>query len=181
MSPRRRTIKPRLIRDEVAAANTPAETNSSERPGRTKRPSAKKAAAPSVKATKASSGRRNPNSKQDQIVTLLRQPKGATLDVLVKTDRMAKALSAWLFGWDSAQEAETSPDFRKDRRYQDLSDRGVQSREGCQKTTIGVIRCPGENVMRPLWRPRSRACPISAMTSCANAGSCCSGVPHQNR
>ena len=72
-------------RDEVAAANTPAETNSSERPGRTKRPSAKKAAAPSVKATKASSGRRTPNSKRDQIVTLLRQPKGATLDVLVKT------------------------------------------------------------------------------------------------
>jgi Protein of unknown function (DUF3489) len=72
-------------RDEVAAANTPAETNSSERPGRTKRASAKKAAAPPVKATKASSGRRNQNSKQDQIVTLLRQPKGATLDVLVKT------------------------------------------------------------------------------------------------
>ena len=32
-------------RDEVAAADTPAQTNSSERPGRTKRPSAKKAAA----------------------------------------------------------------------------------------------------------------------------------------
>jgi hypothetical protein len=69
-------------RDEVAAANTLAETDSSERPSRTKRPSPKKAAAPSVKTTKASSGRRNPNSKQDQIVTLLRQPKGATLDVL---------------------------------------------------------------------------------------------------
>ena len=72
-------------RDEIAAANTPAETNSSKRPGRTKRPSAKQAAAPTVKATKASPGRRNPNSKQNQIVTLLRQPKGATLDVLVKT------------------------------------------------------------------------------------------------
>jgi hypothetical protein len=72
-------------RDEVAAANTPAETNSSERPGYTKRPSAKQAVAPPVKATKTSSGRRTPNSKQDQIVTLLRQPKGATLDVLVKT------------------------------------------------------------------------------------------------
>jgi ribosomal protein L39E len=72
-------------RDKVAMAKTPAETNSSERPGRTSRPSAKKAAAPPVKATKASPGRRNPNSKRDQIVTLLRQPKGATLDVLVKT------------------------------------------------------------------------------------------------
>ena len=78
-------------RDDVAAANTPAETNSSERPpGRTKRPSAKKAAAPPVKTTKASSGRRTPNSKRDQIVTLLKQPKGATLDVLVKATRWQK-------------------------------------------------------------------------------------------
>jgi Protein of unknown function (DUF3489) len=72
-------------RDDVAAANTPAQTNSGERPGRTKRPSAKQAAASFLKATKASAGRRTPNSKQNQIVTLLRQPKGATLDVLVKT------------------------------------------------------------------------------------------------
>jgi Protein of unknown function (DUF3489) len=77
-------------RDELAASNTPAETNWSERPSRTKRPSPKKAAAPPVKATKASSGRRNPNSKQDQIVTLLRQPKGATLDVLVKATQWQK-------------------------------------------------------------------------------------------
>jgi Protein of unknown function (DUF3489) len=69
--------------DEIVAV--PAQTNSNERPGRTRRQSAKKAAAPSVKAAKASSGRRDPNSKRDQIVTLLRQPKGATLDVLVKT------------------------------------------------------------------------------------------------
>jgi Protein of unknown function (DUF3489) len=72
-------------RDDVAAANTPAESRSNERPGHTKRPSAKKAAAPSVKATKAPPGRPSPNSKQSQIVTLLKQPKGATLDVLVKT------------------------------------------------------------------------------------------------
>ena len=39
---------------------------------------------PSVKATKTSSGRLNPDSKQDRVVTLLRQPRGATLDVLVK-------------------------------------------------------------------------------------------------
>ncbi len=71
-------------RDEVATANTPAETKSRERPGRAKRSSSKKAAAPSAKATKASPGRRNPHSKQDQIVALLRQPGGATLDALVK-------------------------------------------------------------------------------------------------
>jgi hypothetical protein len=70
--------------DEVAAAKTAAETKSSERPGRVKRSSAKKTAAPSAKAAKSSPGRRNPHSKQDQIVTLLRQPGGATLDVLVK-------------------------------------------------------------------------------------------------
>ena len=68
-------------RDEVATANTPAETKSSERPGRAKRSSSKKAAAPSAKAT--SSGRPNPNSKQDRVVALLQQPRGATLDVLV--------------------------------------------------------------------------------------------------
>ncbi len=71
-------------RNEVAAAKTPAEAKSSERPRGAKRPSAKNAAAPSAKAAKASPGRRNPRSKQDQIVALLRQPGGATLDVLVK-------------------------------------------------------------------------------------------------
>jgi hypothetical protein len=70
--------------NEVAAAKTPAGTKSSGRPGRVKRSSAKKAAGPSLKPTKASPGRRTPDSKQDQIVALLRQPGGATLDVLVK-------------------------------------------------------------------------------------------------
>jgi hypothetical protein len=71
-------------RDEIAAAKTPGETKSTERPGRAKRSNAKKAAAPPAKATKASPGRRKPDSKQDQIVALLQRPGGATLDVLVK-------------------------------------------------------------------------------------------------
>jgi len=76
--------KAKVGSDEVAAAKTPAEIRSTERPGRAKRSSAKRAAAPSAKAAKPSPGRRNPHSKQDQIVALLQQPGGATLDVLVK-------------------------------------------------------------------------------------------------
>ena len=69
--------------DEVVAANAPAETNLKERPGRARRSSAKKAAAPTAKATKASSGRPSPDTKQDRVVALLQQPGGAALDVLV--------------------------------------------------------------------------------------------------
>jgi hypothetical protein len=70
--------------DEVAAAKMPVEPRSSKRPGRSKPSSAKKAATPSAKAIKASPRSRKPASKQDQIVALLRQPGGATLDALVK-------------------------------------------------------------------------------------------------
>lgn len=76
--------------NEVAATKTPAETKSSGRPGRVKRSSAKKAAAPSAKATKTPPDRRNPHSKQDQIVALLQQPGGATLDTLVKVSGWQK-------------------------------------------------------------------------------------------
>jgi hypothetical protein len=68
--------------DEIVVENAPAETNS--RPDRARRSSAKKAAVSSVKATKASSGRPNPDSKQDRVIALLQQPRGVTLDILVK-------------------------------------------------------------------------------------------------
>ena len=69
--------------DEVATADVSTEAKSSERPRRAKRSGAKKTAAVSAKATKASSDRVKPDSKQDRIVALLRRPEGANLDVLV--------------------------------------------------------------------------------------------------
>jgi hypothetical protein len=76
--------------DEVAAAKALTATKSDRQPGRTKRSSAKKTVAPSAKATKGSSGRRPPDSKQDQIVALLQQPGGATLDALCKASGWQK-------------------------------------------------------------------------------------------
>src|ERR1700737_2152986 len=70
--------------DELVATNAPAEANLTDRPGRAKQSSANKAAAPTAKATKASPGRPSPDSKQDRVVALLHQPRGATLDILVK-------------------------------------------------------------------------------------------------
>ena len=70
--------------NEVAAPDVSTQAKSSERPGRAKRLGAKKTAAVSAKATKASSDQVNPDSKQDRIVALLQRPEGATLDVLVK-------------------------------------------------------------------------------------------------
>jgi hypothetical protein len=58
---------------EVAAADASTEAKSS-----AKRSGAKKTAAVSAKATKASSDRIKPDSKQDKIVALLRRPEGAT-------------------------------------------------------------------------------------------------------
>ena len=76
--------------DEVAAADVGSEGESSERPGRTKRTGAKKIAAVSAKATKASSDRIKSDSKQDRIVALLQRPEGATLDALVKETQWQK-------------------------------------------------------------------------------------------
>jgi hypothetical protein len=70
--------------NEAVAEKASAETNPKEQLRRARLSRAKKAAVPSVKATKAPSGRPNPHSKQDRVVALLRQPKGATLDILVK-------------------------------------------------------------------------------------------------
>jgi hypothetical protein len=50
----------------------------------------KRAAGASAKATKASSDRTRPNSKQDRIVVLLRRPEGATLELLVKETEWQK-------------------------------------------------------------------------------------------
>jgi hypothetical protein len=66
------------------------QAKSSERPGRAKRLGAKKTAAVSARATKASSDQVKPDSKQDKIVALLQRPEGATLDVLVKETQWQK-------------------------------------------------------------------------------------------
>ena len=76
--------------NKVAAADVPPEAKSSDLPRRAKRSGAKKTAAASVKATKASPDRAKPDSKQDKIVALLRRPNGATLDALVKETQWQK-------------------------------------------------------------------------------------------
>ena len=76
--------------DEVAVPDMSTQAKSSERPGRAKRSGAKKTAAVSAKATKASSDRVKPDSKQDRIVALLQRPEGATLDALVKETEWQK-------------------------------------------------------------------------------------------
>ena len=70
--------------DEVAVPDVSTAAKSSERPSRAKRSGAKKTAAVSPRAVKASSDRVEPDSKQDKIVALLRRPEGADLEVLVK-------------------------------------------------------------------------------------------------
>ncbi len=75
---------------EVAVPDMSAQAKSSERPSRAKRSGAKKTAAVSAKATKASSDRVKPDSKQDRIVALLQRPQGATLDAMVKETEWQK-------------------------------------------------------------------------------------------
>ena len=76
--------------DEVAVPDMSTQAKSSERPSRAKRSGAKKTAAVSPRAVKASSDRAKPDSKQDRIVALLQRPEGATLDVLVKETEWQK-------------------------------------------------------------------------------------------
>jgi hypothetical protein len=76
--------------NDVAAPDVSTQAKSSERPGRAKRSGAKKTAAVSARATKASSDQVKPDSKQDKIVALLQRPEGATLDVLVKETQWQK-------------------------------------------------------------------------------------------
>ena len=166
--------------DDVVAAAVTAETNSKERPRRARRSSAKKAAVPSVRANKASFGRPKSELQAGPGCRPASTAKRSNPGYAGQGNRMAETLGARLLGGHGAQEAETSTAFRKDRRRPDLSHRSIQNRESCEKTTVGLIRCPGGNVMRPLWRPRLRVCPISAMTNCGRAGSCCSVVRRQN-
>jgi hypothetical protein len=76
--------------DEVAVPDMSTQAKASERPSRAKRSGVKKKAAVSAKATKASSDRIKPDSKQDRIVALLQRPEGATLDALVKETEWQK-------------------------------------------------------------------------------------------
>jgi len=75
---------------EVAVPDMSTQAKSSERPSRAKRSGAKKTAAVSPRAVKASSDRTKPDSKQDRIVALLQRPEGATLDALVKETEWQK-------------------------------------------------------------------------------------------
>jgi hypothetical protein len=61
--------------NDVAAPDVSAQAKSSERPRRAKRSGAKKTAAVSARATKASSDQGKPDSKQDRIVALLQRPE----------------------------------------------------------------------------------------------------------
>jgi hypothetical protein len=115
--------------DELVAENAPAEANLKERPGRAKQSSAKKAAAPNRESDQSIIRPAQPRLQTGSGCRPASSAKRSNPGYTGQGNRMAEALGARLLGGHGAQEAETSADLRKGRRYQDLSDRGIQSRE----------------------------------------------------
>ena len=130
--------------DEVAAADVSTEAKSSERPSRAKRSGAKKTAAVSAKATKASSDRSQTRLQTGQDRSPASTPGRRDIGCPGQGDGMAEALGARISRRHGAQEAETPAALREDRRCQNLSDRHGQSRQDQKDLggAKGLIECP---------------------------------------
>src|SRR6202022_211644 len=91
-------------------------------------------------------------------------PKGRDIGCPGQRDAMAEALGPRISRRHGAQEAETPPPLREDRRGQDLSDRNGQGRQE-QKDfggAKGLSECRMARSKMPLYRLRSGDCPLSA-------------------